>query len=81
MLNKKRSWELSFEIRRVDMTHWLITVPGWGTVYGRGTEAQAQEVARLRERAGRTPTVAVVHDPDVNIEWRELTTVLQEMKA
>jgi hypothetical protein len=80
MLNKRRSWERSFEIRRVDMTHWQIIVPGWGTVYGRGTRAQANEVARLRARPNREPEVKLVADPDVNIEWRELTTVLKEMQ-
>lgn len=60
------------------MNHWIITVPGWGTVYGRGTKDQANEVARLRARPGITVVGALT--PDQAIEWRSLTELLEEIR-
>jgi hypothetical protein len=62
------------------MKHYIITVPGWGTVYGTGTRRQAEEVARLRRKPGRgVATITEDESPDPRIDWKDLTELLAEM--
>lgn len=64
------------------MTHYIIQVPGWGTIHGVGTLRQAKEVARLRAKPSRgEPTVITVPKAEVDdrIAWRSLTEVLEEI--
>lgn len=64
------------------MNHYIIIVPGWGTIHGKGTLRQAKEVVRFREKPTRgearivsVPAVEV----DPLIEWRDLTDLLAEI--
>lgn len=62
------------------MKHYIITVPGWGTIHGTGTLRQAQKVAELRAKPSRgNPSVTEVSEPDPRIEWRDLTDLLSEL--
>lgn len=62
------------------MKHYIITVPGWGTIYGTGTLRQAEEVVKLRGKPGRgEPTVTEDTSPDARLEWRDLTELLAEL--
>lgn len=61
------------------MTHWLIIVPGWGTVYGIGTRRQAEEVARFRAKPMRGTPIVTEALPEMTEEWTNLTDMLLEI--
>ena len=61
------------------MKHWLIIVPGWGTVYGIGTRRQAEEVARLRAKLLRGAPIVTEALPEMTEEWTDLTDLLLEI--
>ena len=60
------------------MKHYIIIVPGWGTIHGTGTLRQAQEIADLREGPRGKPSVAEAKGTEVK-DWRDLTDLLAEL--
>lgn len=61
------------------MKHWTIYIPGWGTVYGRGTREQADEVVHLRYRRGEAQVIEVA-EPDPRINWDDLSATLVKLR-
>lgn len=63
------------------MNHWIIIIPGWGTVYGIGTELEAKELLSLRGGRGRgDDTITPLPAASINdtVKWTNLTEYLND---
>ena len=58
------------------MKHFIIIVPGWGTVYGIGTFKQAKAIAISKLRRGLFE-IREIAEPDPAIEWKPLEEYLK----